>query len=62
MTPAIPNPLPEPVKKNHAAISFDIEDVEDERITDQLARDPWLYIDESDDFDFHIPDDDDFDI
>lgn len=52
----IPNPLPEPVKKPHREMDFDLSDGEGGKYA------PVFHQDGDDDFDYRISDSDDFDI
>ena len=62
MADPIRNPLPEPKKREHIRMEFDIQDVDDDLLKKVLEEYKDIYRDAEDDFDFRISDDDDFDI
>ena len=62
MADPIRNPLPEPKKRPHTQMEFDIVDIEDDLLKKVLEENTGIYRDAEDTFDFRISDDDDFDI
>ncbi len=59
MADKIKNPLPEPKKKPHSRMEFDLPDEEIEELSGDNAMPAIL---QEDDFDIRIPDGDDFDL
>lgn len=53
MADKLRSPIPDPVKRPHKAMEFDIQDVEEDLLP---------AIDPEDEFDIRVADDDDFDI